>query len=116
MMGRTRNFAKALRKEINHDPALRKAVDRELFNSAVAGQIYQARESVGWTQSELARRAGTHQSVIARMEDADYAGHSLSMLRRIAEALGKRIHIEFRNPDNGSKKLKAPVRRRTTRN
>ena len=35
------------------------------------------------------------QPVIARLEDADYEGHSLSMLQRIAEALGQRFEVAF---------------------
>ena len=49
------------------------------------------------TQEQLANKAGTSQSVIARMEDADYDGHSLKMLRRIAEALDCRLGLEFYN-------------------
>jgi len=43
----------------------------------------------------LARLVGTTASVICRLEDADYEGHSLAMLRRIAEALDKRVEIRF---------------------
>ena len=35
-------------------------------------------------QKKLAKLVGTTQSVIARLEDADYQGHSLNMLGRIA--------------------------------
>jgi predicted transcriptional regulator len=45
------------------------------------------------TQKELAKLVGTTQSVIARLEDADYEGHALSMLSRIAAALNKRVDI-----------------------
>ena len=45
--------------------------------------------------AELARKVGTTQSVISRLEDADYDGHSLEMLRRIASALEKRVEIRF---------------------
>jgi len=38
---------------------------------------------------------GTTASVICRLEDADYDGHSLGMLRRIAAALDKRVQIRF---------------------
>jgi len=38
---------------------------------------------------------GTTASVICRLEDAEYDGHSLAMLRRIAEALGKRVEVRF---------------------
>ena len=40
-------------------------------------------------------RVGTTASVICRLEDADYEGHSLAMLRRIAAALNKRVEIRF---------------------
>jgi len=51
------------------------------------------RTGAGLTLRELAERIGTKQSVIARLEDADYEGHSLSMLKRIADAVGKRLEI-----------------------
>jgi hypothetical protein len=38
---------------------------------------------------------GTTASVICRLEDADYEGHSLAILRRIAGALNQRIEIRF---------------------
>lgn len=38
---------------------------------------------------------GSTQSVIARLEDADYGGHSLTMLRRIAEAIGYDVEVRF---------------------
>jgi hypothetical protein len=34
-------------------------------------------------------------SVISRLEDAEYEGHSLAMLRRLAAALNKRVEIRF---------------------
>jgi hypothetical protein len=36
--------------------------------------------------------------VISRIEDADYEGHSLSMLQSIATALGQRLAIRFLPP------------------
>ena len=51
------------------------------------------------TQRQLAKKVGTTASVICRLEDADYQGHSLAMLRRIAAALGI-IHQPCR-PDHG---------------
>lgn len=43
----------------------------------------------------LAGMIGTDQAVISRLENADYEGHSLTMLRRIARALGKKLDIRF---------------------
>jgi transcriptional regulator with XRE-family HTH domain len=53
------------------------------------------RTKAGLTQAQLGKLIGTTASVICRLEDADYAGHSLAMLRRIAAALNQRIEIRF---------------------
>jgi DNA-binding XRE family transcriptional regulator len=71
------------------------ALREEEANLDVAIKIYELRKKAGLTQKELAKLVGTTASVISRLEDADYEGHSLAMLRRIAEALGKRVEIRF---------------------
>jgi transcriptional regulator with XRE-family HTH domain len=49
----------------------------------------------GLTQRDLAKLIGITASVICRLEDTDYEGHSLAMLTRIATALNKRVEIRF---------------------
>lgn len=44
---------------------------------------------------QLAKLVGTMASVICRLEDADYEGHSLAMLNRIAAAMKRRVEIRF---------------------
>jgi len=61
----------------------------------LARRIYELREQAGLTQARLAKMVGTSESVISRLEDSDYEGHSLTMLRRIAEAVNKRVEIRF---------------------
>ena len=61
----------------------------------VARKVYELRTRARLTQKELAARVGTTPSVISRLEDDDYDGHSLAMLRRIAAALNKRVEIRF---------------------
>jgi len=61
----------------------------------LARKIYELREEAGLTQARLAQMIGTTESVISRLEDSDYEGHSLKMLKRIAEALNKRVEIRF---------------------
>jgi DNA-binding XRE family transcriptional regulator len=70
-------------------------LQEERENAEVAHKIYDLRKEAGITQKELAKRIGTTPSVISRLEDADYDGHSIAMLRRIAAALGRRVRIEF---------------------
>ena len=62
-------------------------LEEEREKRRVASLIYEARMAAGLTQAELAARVGTRQSAIARLEDADYEGHTLTMLERIAQAL-----------------------------
>jgi ribosome-binding protein aMBF1 (putative translation factor) len=71
------------------------AFEGELANAEIASQIYKLRTGAGLSQRQLAAKVGTTASVICRLEDADYTGHSMSMLQRIAAALNKRVEIRF---------------------
>jgi DNA-binding XRE family transcriptional regulator len=62
---------------------------------AIAEKIRSLRTKARMTQRQLAKLVGTTASVICRLEDADYEGHSLAMLNRIAAALKKRVEIRF---------------------
>ena len=64
-------------------------------DDAVARKIVEVRTKADLTQRELAKLVGTTASVICRLEDADYEGHSLAMLNRIATALHRRVEIRF---------------------
>jgi ribosome-binding protein aMBF1 (putative translation factor) len=64
-------------------------------NVTVAEKIRALRTKAGLSQRQLAKLVGTTASVICRLEDADYEGHSLAMLNRIAAALDKRVEIRF---------------------
>ena len=77
------------------DPKREAEYEEEVVNAEIARKIYALRVKAGLTQKELAARVGTSKSAICRLEDADYDGHSLSMLKRIAEALDKRVEIRF---------------------
>jgi len=67
----------------------------ESVNCRVALMVYKARNDANLTQAELADLVGTTQQVVSRLEDADYSGHSLTMLQRVADALGSRIDIQI---------------------
>jgi len=73
----------------------------ERSNAEIARRIYDLRTKVGLTQAALAKRIGTTASVISKLEDADYEGHSLSMLQRIAAVLGLRVTIGFERVKRG---------------
>ena len=71
------------------------ALDHALLTGSIAEQIFGLRIAAGLSQSALAKRLGTTASVICRLEDNDYRGHSVSMLKRIADALGAKVDIRF---------------------
>jgi len=76
-------------------PARLKSLDEARANEEVARKIHALRTRARLTQVEFAKLIGTTASVICRLEDADYEGHSLAMLRRIAGALNQRVEIRF---------------------
>ncbi len=78
---------------VQDDPGRKAALEAERVNADVAQMIYDLRTDAGLTQKQLAELIETTQSVVSRLEDADYEGHSLSMLRRIAKALDKKLTV-----------------------
>ena len=76
-------------------PKREQEYEEAVINAEIARKIYELRTKAGLTQQQLAVRVGTSKSAICRLEDADYEGHSLSILKRIAEALDKRVEIRF---------------------
>ena len=80
---------------VGDNPERQAAYEQELRNAEIAALLYRLRNRAGLSQRELAKRIGTTASVICRLEDADYEGHSLAMLRRIAAALNRRVEIRF---------------------
>lgn len=91
----TCDAAAILDMEFGDDPVYQDLRAQERVKSQAARAIYEARVAAGLTQAELARRAGTTQSVISRLEDADYDRHSLALLERIATALHRQVEVRF---------------------
>ncbi|MBD2255749.1 helix-turn-helix domain-containing protein [Nostoc parmelioides] len=94
-MAKTNDAIKIIDNLTSSDPELEAMVAEASINAEVAQLIYEARTSSGLTQKQLAELVGTKQPVIARLEDADYEGHSLSMLQKIAHALNQRVVIHL---------------------
>jgi transcriptional regulator with XRE-family HTH domain len=83
------------RRYVTGDPEAEALLEVARAEAELARTIYRLRTEAKLTQQGLARRVGTTASVISRLEDADYTGHSLAMLRRIAAALGRTVEIRF---------------------
>lgn len=82
-----------------------KDLEEARANDSVARKLVGLRLQHGLTQRQLAKLVGTTASVICRLEDAEYEGHSLAMLNRIAAALKQRVEIRF-VPVTHGKRLK----------
>lgn len=95
-MAKTQDALRILDRVTGDDPDLRELIEQETVNAQVARLIYDARTEAGLTQEQLASLVGTRQPNIARLEDGDYQGHSLTMLQRIAKALNQRLEVSFR--------------------
>lgn len=85
---------------IKNDVDREASLESERINAQIARMIYEARQVAGISQARLAGLIGTTQSVISRLENADYEGHSLSILQRIAKALGCQISISLVKEDS----------------
>lgn len=114
-MRKTKDALKILDPVIGDAPELRALIEKETINLQIARLIYDARKAAGLSQKALADLVKTKQPVIARLEDADYEGHSLSMLQRIAGALNQQLEVRFtpRGEERKPKLHAAPLARPT---
>jgi transcriptional regulator with XRE-family HTH domain len=90
------------------DEQLKDPVFAERFEKAgeawdVAVQLAALREKAGLSQKELARKLKTSQQNVSRLESPSYEGHSLSMLRRVAEILGATVRVVIEPRKNSSR-------------
>ena len=88
------NFDQYLEEQLQ-DPTFADRFDRAGEAWDVALQIAALRQEAGLSQKELAKLLKTSQQQISRLESPGYEGHSLSMLRRVAEALHARVRVVF---------------------
>jgi len=83
-----------LKKELLKDPVVAKEYNRLAPEYAVISQLIAIRAEKKVTQKELAKSMGTKQSAIARLESGNY-NPTLEFLQRTAEALGRKLTINF---------------------
>jgi DNA-binding XRE family transcriptional regulator len=86
------SFVLKLAKDMK-SPRFAAAFQKELSRNKLGEQIAALREKHGWTQAELARKVGTTQSGIARLENPDYRNYSLKTLEKVATVLNARLIV-----------------------
>jgi transcriptional regulator with XRE-family HTH domain len=95
------NFDAYLAEQLQ-DPAFAERFEKAGEAWDVALQIAALREKAGLSQKDLARKLHTSQQQISRLESPAYEGHSLSILRRVAEVLGVTVHVSLAPKGNAA--------------
>ena len=90
------HHAEYVRARAKRSPTFRRAYQRNLRQVDLAILVIQMREAAGLSQAELAKRIGTSQPTIARLENADYTAHSLKTIEKIASACGVSLKLQAR--------------------
>ena len=90
---------KDLKKRLMKDPEFREEYARADEEFALIETLIRARTAARLTQEELARRLGTTQSAVARLEGG-CVSPSVATLRRYAEATGTRLMVALVPADN----------------
>ena len=85
-----------IKQELKEHPELKEAYEEELLINAIARMVVKMRRKAHLTQVELAKRAATSQSVIARLESGrDSRMPSLGLLTRVATAAHAKLKLNF---------------------
>lgn len=80
--------------ELHKDPDFRREYRGQASYYELLREVLRWRKELGWTQQELAEKAGTHQSNISRIESGELDVR-LSTINVLAEAMGTRVDIRF---------------------
>lgn len=83
-----------LKKRLMANPEFSREYEKADAEFAIVEALVRARTAAKLSQAELAKKIGTTQSAIARLEGGGVSP-SLATLRRYAEATGTRLHIEL---------------------
>jgi predicted transcriptional regulator len=87
-----RSFEAFKRRQMKN-PAFKRAYDALEDEFQLINELLKARTRANLTQAQVARRMGTSQSAVARLE----SGHapSLTSLRKYARAVGRKVEIKL---------------------
>lgn len=83
----------AFKKKMLKNPAVKKEYDALEEEFALIGELLKARTRAKLTQAQVAKRMGTSQSAVARLESG--RAPSMASLRKYAKATGSKIEIKL---------------------
>lgn len=98
---KTTDGMEIIKRRFGIDPRTDPAVQSFADDFRIAQMVYDARNAAGMSQEQLADAVGTSTDVISQLEDADYEGQSLGLLRRIAGRLDLKLHVELHQTIDG---------------
>jgi DNA-binding XRE family transcriptional regulator len=93
-MAKLKDF-KTLKDQWFKDPEVRREYEALQTEFQLAEELIKARTKAKVTQAELARRIGTKSTAISRLESPNYGKASISMLKKVAQALGCELQIRL---------------------
>lgn len=82
------------KKEALKDPEVKKAYDDLRLEFEIAAAVIEKRLKKGLTQSQLAKKIGTKQSAISRLEGGD-SNPSVGFLEKVAKALDVKLKVSL---------------------
>ena len=94
-MAKRKTLMDEFREELKGDQELNQLYQRELAKLKLANQILAARQHARLSQAALAKRIGTQQTGVARMENAGYASFTVTTLAKIAAATGSTLEVRI---------------------
>lgn len=86
---------RTLKKELLKNPQVAQEYKKLASRYQLISQLIEARTKKGLTQEELAKKIGTKQSAIARLESGS-ANPTISFLEKISQAIGSRLIVQVR--------------------
>lgn len=93
------------KEQLEANPEYRAIYEEEAAKSDLWLQLVEARQALGLTQEELAKRLGVHRTQVAKIERRGYDAYTLTTLRRYVQALGGAYRLTVRvEPVGGSSK------------
>jgi len=105
-----KNALEILSQRAKKNPKLQAAYIEEKKRYHTGCKIRECRKRAKLTQKQLAELIGTKQSVISRLENAEYEGHSLNILKKIAEVTQEPLDLFVKEECvNKSKIMEFPI-------
>ena len=89
------SISRHIEEEYKKGPEFRKAYDEEVLKLKLAYKIIQLRKLRHLSQGQLARKIGTTQQNISRLEDSANAQITIHTLTRLAKALRARLTVDL---------------------